>query len=456
MTCLVWMLSRLTVKKLLVILVLVAVVLTVGAYWLNHTGSTGHSGDGYTFAAVTRGVMTETVSATGIIQPLDVLAIGSEIPGKVVSIYPGAEPNHDVSEGEALFKLDDRMARLKVEEAADAIRKAEADLERARAAQEAARLRVERLQAIPKDVGLTRELDEANMLLKSAEATVQAAQANREQATTARAQAQYGLELTEVRVPRRAGSVSGPTSPRRYTILERKVVAGQMVSPQLPNPLLTLASDLQHMQVHAQISENDIAKVRTGLKATFTVYAYSEQEKPFEGKITEIRPMPTNIHGAVFYDAVIDAENQRDARTGEWKLRPGMTASVDVIRRVDNDVWKVPTQALSFQMDDHFVTDAAREKLAQWQAREDHEDWKAVWILNPDNKPWPVFVRISARGAAGEAGIGDGQFTEALDWDPEIKDRLDAKHPETFPRLVTGTPPVGKRSLFDRPNVRIF
>jgi HlyD family secretion protein len=447
--------GSLTVKKLLVLLVLVAVVLAGGAYWLNHNGSGSHPGDGYTFAAVTRGKMTETVSATGSIQPYEVAAVGSEIPGKVVEVYPAAEPNHEVSEGEPLLKLGDRLAQLKLQEARDAVRKAEADLERAKAARDAAERRVERLRSIPKDVGLSKELDEAEMLLKAAKAAVLAAEANREQAVTAREQAQYGLDLTVVRVPRLKDS-SSSGMPRRFTVIERKVVAGQMVGPQAPTPLLTLASDLSRMQVHAQLSENDIGKVRTGLGATFTVYAYSDQEKPFEGKVSEIRPMPTNVHGAVFYDAVINAANQRDARTGEWKLRPGMTASMDVILRVDADVWKVPTPALSFQMDEHFETEAAREKLAQWQARSDHDEWKAVWILNPDNKPWPVFVRISGKGAAGETGISDGQYTEALDWDPEIKDRLDPKNPETYPKLITGTPPVGKRSLFDRPNVRIF
>src|SRR5262249_43969177 len=154
---------------------------------------------------------------------------------------------------------------------------------------------------------------------------------------------------------------------------------------------------------------------RPGQSATFTVYAYSEDDARFPGEVLQIRPMSTSTHGAVFYDTVIDVTNERDPKTEEWKLRPGMTAAVDIILRRHSSTWKMPTAALNFQLEEPYQTEAAKAKIARWQDRPDRDDWKLVWILDEHKKPWPIFVRIGGKNAAGETGIKDGQHNEVLE-----------------------------------------
>ena len=442
--------------KLLLILVLLGIVLVVGAYWLNSSWSSHNGEEGFTLARAESGALAETVSATGLVQPQDVIAVGSELSGRVVEIYPRAHVNEEVQEGEPLLKLDDRLARLKLDQAKTVVQLAETDVQRALAARDAAQLRVRKLrELLEKEVGFQKDLDEALIQLGIAQTAIREAQLKVEQAQVAQKQVQLGLDSTIVRATAGEPHPTGPTSPRRrFTIIDRKVFRGQLIAPPLSAQLFTLASPLSQMHVHAQVSENDVGKLRHGLLATFTVYAYNEEEARFRGRVLEIR-QPNTVHGAVFYDTVIDAANQRDPKTREWQLRPGMTATVDIIVRKHTDIWKVPAAALSLQLDEPYQTEAARGKLADWQNRSDQGDWKPVWILDGQGKPWPIFVRIGGHNAAGETGIDDGQFEEVLDWDPQLEPKPDPQKRATYPALLTRAPPARKRGIIE-PNVKVF
>jgi HlyD family secretion protein len=445
------------VKALLVILLLIGVALGVGAYWFHQAWSGRNGEDVFTLAPIEWGSIAETVSATGLVQPQEIMAVGSELSGRVIEIYPAAEINKDVQESEPLLKLDDRLAKLKLDQAKTAVQLAEIDITRAETARDAAQLRVRRLRGLVEDteVGFRKDLDEAQIQLRAAEAAVREAQLKVEQARGMEKQAQYGVDLTLVRATAGVNSAAGSSpGPRKFTIIDRKVVPGQLIAPPLSAQLFTLSSPLGQMHVHAQVSENDIGKVRQGLPVSFTVYAYTDDEARFPGRIVEIR-QPNNVHGAVFYDTVIDAANRRDPKTGDWQLRPGMTASVDIILRKHADVWKVPTTALSLQLDENYQTEAARAKLAEWQNRKDRDDWKPVWILDAQGKPWPIFVRIGGRNGAGETGIEDGQYVEVLEWDPQMEPKPNPGVRATYPQLVTGAPIVKKRGFIE-PNVKVF
>jgi hypothetical protein len=392
-----------------------------------------------------------------VLQPQEIIAVGSELSGRVIEMYPAACVNQTVPLGEPLLKLDDRLELMKLEQARSAVRLALANVQAAEASREAAALRVARLREVPHDVGLRRELDEAEMQLKAAEATVAAARVRVEEAQIAQQQAQLAVDLRLVRAGVQSGNpTSSGTGPRRYTIIDSKVVLGQLIGPPASAQLFTLASPLEQMQIHAQVGENDIGRIRSGLTTSSAVYAYPDEDCRFEGKVAEIRPMPTNVHGAVFYDAVIDVVNRRDPKTQEWELRPGMTAAVDFLLRRHTGVWKMPTAALTFQLDEGYQSDQARAKLRRWQGQQDQQDWKPVWILNHDGRPWPVLVRIGGKGVTGDTGIKDSQFNEVLEWDPELKPEPDAHSPATFPQVITGAPPPAKHGLFDRPNVKLF
>jgi HlyD family secretion protein len=438
---------------------LVGLLATGGVYWWKYarTGSPGE--DAYTLAPIEYGPMVESVSATGLLQPREIVAVGSPLSGMVVQIYPGAEVNKTVHEGDPLLKLDDRKALLDLDQAKTAVRLAEADVKRAESLESSGQQRVNRLRQLLNEakLGSEAELDEAEGQLKAAIATVQAAKVKVDQARDAVNLAQYGLDLTVVRAGGEGAANKSPSEKRSYVIIDRKVVLGQLIGPPASAQLFTLASDLNRMQVHAQVSENDIGKIKADLPATFTVYTYSEEDTHFSGKVLEVRPMPTNLHGAVFYDTIIDV----DPKTSAGKLRPGMTASVDLILRTHPKVWKMPTAALSLQLDEHYQSDAAKAKIAHWQSRKDHDDWKSVWILDANHHPWPIFVRIGGKiggGAPGheEMGIKDSQYNEVLDWDPELSPQPDPKVPSSYLQVITGAPAAPKRGLFNQPNVKLF
>jgi HlyD family secretion protein len=442
------------VKKLLAFLIVLGLLFIGTVYWYNRSSNGKNGEEAYAIAPVEFGTLTETISATGLVQPHKVIAVGSQLSGQVIEVYPSAEVNHIVKEGDPLLKLDDRKAQLDLQQAKTAVRAAQMDVQRAKTAQAAAQIKFDRLSDLLKrEVGKQQEVDQADMELRAAKDTVAAAELKVQVARDAEATAQLGVDLTIVRVGTEGNHSSAQKA--EYTVIDRKVTLGQLIGPPASAQLFTLASDLKRMQVHAQVSENDIGKMREGLAATFTVYAYSEDDTRFDGRITEIRPMPTNQHGAVFYDTIIDVPNRKDTKTKELMLRPGMTAAVDVILRRHADTWKMPTAALSLQLDEHYQTEAAKAKLASWQARANAEDWKAVWILDEHGKPWPIFVKIGGT-KAGETGIKDSQFNEVLEWDPELATKPTPGAENTYPRVIIGAPPPPRRSLFDRPNVKLF
>jgi HlyD family secretion protein len=445
------------VKKLLLLLFLIGLAVAAGVYGANHAWSVRTGEEGFTLTPIEWGSIAETVSATGLVQPQEVVAVGSELSGRVVEVYPRAEINSEVQEGEPLLKLDDRLAQFKLDQAKLAVRLAETDVARASAARDAAQIRVRKLRELldKTEVGFRKDLDEAEVQFRVAETAVREAEVKVEQARLAEKQAQFGLDLTLVKAT--AGTKptsSSPSGRRHFTIIDRKVVPGQLIGPPISAQLFTLASPLDRMHVHAQVSENDIGKVRQGLSARFTVYAYAEEEAHFAGQVREIR-QASNVHGAVFYDTIIDVANQRDPKMKEWRLRPGMTAAVDIILRKHTNIWKVPTTALSLQLDEQFQTEAARAKLAQWQSRKDHEDWKSVWVLDPQGKPWPIFIRIGGRNPSGESGIEDGQFAEIVEWEPQREAKPDPGNRATYVQVITAAPVARKRGFID-PNVKVF
>jgi HlyD family secretion protein len=433
------------VKKLLVFLIVAGALLAGGAYWLGRPRTPAVREDLFTYAPAERGNLIEAVSATGVLKPQEVLVISSHLPGRVVEVLVGV--NDPVAAGDVLAKLDNSDVRLKVEEAANAIQAANTNVGQAKALEEAARLALKYQQEIEAKGGFRSEKDQAEAKLKAAQAAVNVAQAKVREAETAKKQAELALERTHVKVPVLPPGAGPSASRPRYVVLDRKVQLGQMVGPTLPEPLFTLAADLNAMEVHAQVAEGDIGKVRKGMASSFMVTAYAEGDVKFRGEVKQVRPTPTSLQGAVFYDTIIDVSNRRDSASGEWQLRPGMTAAVDVIRREHKSVWKMPTAALGFQMDEAYQSSAAKARLAQWNGRPDQADWRAVWIWDSERQqPWPVFVRIGG-SRAGETGISDGQYNEVLEWEPGREPT--ASGPPL--RVIINAPPPERHGLFEQP-----
>ena len=127
--------------------------------------------------------------------------------------------------------------------------------------------------------------------------------------------------------------------------------------------------------------------------------------------------------------------------------------SVDLVLRVHEDAWKVPTAAFSLQPDESLLGEQARAKLHGGPPGDRPEHWQTMWAPGTDNRPWPVFVRTGGKGARGEPGIQDGQFTEVLQWEPGWKAPADPA--AALPQVIIGIPAEKKPGLFKLPKIKL-
>jgi multidrug efflux pump subunit AcrA (membrane-fusion protein) len=435
----------LTVKKLLFAIVLASAAGAGLYYWQFAPRNQALTESQLTFAPLQQITIRDIISATGLIEPRDVVLVGSEMPG-VAQVVLG-KINQIVPEGTTLVQLDDRKLRLKCEEGDNAVRTARAALAQAEASRDAAEIALRTQVEIASRGGFRSDKEQAEAQFKAAGAGVLAAQANLEVANTARKEAQLALDMAFIKVP-----VLNSMGPKReYLILERKVHEGQMVGPQ-GQPLFVLADGLERMEVHAQVAEGDVNKVRPGQVALFNITTYADEEAEVRGVVKEIRPQAANVKGAVFYDTVIEVANQKDAQSGEWRLRPGMTVSVDILRREHKDVWRVPATALNFQLEDAYQSEAAKARIAEWRERRDFADWNTVWTWDAAKRsPWPLFVRINGL-KNGEPGLKDSEGNEVLEWEPG---REPASR-STQLRVIIAAPPAHTPGFFDKPaNIKV-
>jgi HlyD family secretion protein len=420
-------------KKLLVVLAVLGAGLSVAAYRLS--GPRPVPSDEFATQPIEFGTIAETVSASATLQPRDAVAVGTDLAGRVVQVV--AELHQAVTAGQPLLQLDDRLARLRVEQAQVAVELARADVKRAEAGRDAAGVGLRRGRELVDRVGMKSDVDQAEAQLKAAEAAVAVAEVKVREAQVGLKLAEHGLDLTTVRSP-----VAG-------VVIDRGVTSGQQIGPPLSAHLFTIAPDLARMQAVAQVAEADVGRLRVGLSAMFTVNAYPDAP-PFSGAVSRLHAVPTSVQGAVYYPVVIEAVNQRDAATGEWQMRPGMPAAVDFILRRHEHVCKLPVSALGVTAEPAKLGEAARVKLARWQARSDRAGWQQVWTLDADRRPWPLFVKLDGTNAAGEPGLQDAQFREVLAWDPDET----APSPTVGepPRVLTA-PPAGRE---ERPGLKLF
>jgi HlyD family secretion protein len=461
-------------KKLLVVLLLLSALFSAAAYGLTAWSNRTLPADVYTLAPVEYGRVAEVISATGLVQPRDTFVVGTELSSKVVGVY--ADFNQTIEEGDVLLQLDDRVAREQLKQAELGVDLARVALKRAEADRQTAEIALRRERQRAPEVRREVDVDLAESQLKSARAAVEAATVKIQEAEEAQRRAESALRLTTVRAPVLASGVedstltasldgtagigslageSGRTKTKRlFLVLDRKISLNQQVGPPASAQLFTLARDLEHMQVHAKVVEGDVNKITRGLPVEFTVSGAGDSEPTFHGKVEDIRLTPVSDHGAVYYKVIIDVRNERNPDTGEWHLRPGLTASVDILRRVHEQTWKVPAAALSFQPEAGILTEEARAKLARWKDVKSADQWKPVWVVGTDGKPWPIFVRIGGQDAHGQTAVQDVQFTEVLQWEPELEAKPDPKDPATFPRLIIGMSVTSKSGLFNPPNVK--
>lgn len=323
-------------------------------------------GDGedaaYRLEPVDRGDIVVNISATGTLNALTTVQVGSQVSGTIARLY--ADFNSVVREGQLLAQLDPTFLQATVNGE-------RANMERATAQVHEAERNFGRTSDLAsKGLVSQADMDAATTALEAARATLRQSQATLERA-------EVNLRYATIRAP-----ISG-------VVISRDVDVGQTVAASLQAPtLFTIANDLRKMQVQASVDEADIGAVRAGQHVTFRVDAYPERE--FEGIVSQIRLAPVITQNVVTYTVIIDVENR------DGTLMPGMTAtvSIEVARR--EDVLRVPLLALRFTPPDA-VTEAARppdggENRGRGGARGRRDATAGrVWVLDGDT---PVPVRV--------------------------------------------------------------
>lgn len=268
------------------------------------------------------------VSATGTLQARVTVLVGSQVSGRIQKIL--VDYNSSVKKGELVAKIDPTIFEANVAQARANHLSARADLERTKAQAMLAEKQLARLKALGQDQLATQsDIDTAETNLAVAKAQIRSAEASVQQTAASLRQSQTNLSFTTI------------VSPIDGTVISRSVDVGQTVAASLQAPtLFTIAEDLRKMQVNTNISEGDVGRLATGMKASFTVDAFPGQR--FFGKIAQIRNAAQTLQNVVTYNAIIEFDNP------ELKLRPGMTANVSIIYAERSDVLAVPNAALRF------------------------------------------------------------------------------------------------------------
>ncbi len=298
--------------------VLIAIIVIVGALWIF-----GGKNDEPEYATINvrRGDLRYVVTATGEIQPLNTVNVGSQVSGTIDNLY--VDYNSKVKKGDVLLTIEPSVLQAQVDEA-------KAALVSAQSQRNYAKSEYERNKTLYNDGFISRaEMEQSQTTYEQSEQSVN------------RMQSQYDRAVTNL-------GYATITSPVDGTVISREVDVGQTVAASFQTPdLFKIAEDLSQMQIETAVSEADIGVIQNGQPVTFTVDAYPTQT--FNGVVEQIRLSPTTTSNVVVYTVVIGVDNS------DLRLMPGMTAFVTIIISEKFDVYKIQNAGLLLRSFDGIV-----------------------------------------------------------------------------------------------------
>lgn len=395
--------TRTSGSTLWVVLFLIAVV-AVGAgiwYWK-------HADDKevqYQSVAVTRGEITQVVTASGTLNPVTNVTVGSQISGIILTL--SADFNTRVTNGQVVAQLDPATYKANVASAEGDLANATANLELSRV-----------------DFNRAEELSKAQLIAKS----------DYDKAVATLHQAEAAVKMKEASLQRAQVDLSRCTiyAPVDGIVISRSVDVGQTVAASLSAPtIFIIANDLAKMQIDANVAEADIGGVEIGQTVDFTVDAFPY--RTFHGKVTQVRNSPLTVQNVVTYDTVVEVNN------ADLKLKPGMTANVSIVVARRENAIKLPSAALRFRLPETAngnsktntaVVSATNQMASQGQSGRPgggggggnrgergsggggggkprgERAARIIYTLGEDGKPKPVQVKL---------GISDGIATEVIE-----------------------------------------
>ena len=316
-------------KRALLMLVAVVLVTVAVAAYFRANGSA--SAPRLNTAAATRGDVVETVDATGTLEAVETVEVGTQVSGTIKDLH--ADYNSRVRKGQVIAQLEPSLFATQVEQARATVVRLEADVEAAKVKLEDANIKLRRARELSaRQLLPSADLETAEATARQADASVKAAQAQL---------VQGHASLNQMRVNLAHATIVAPID---GVVISRNVDVGQTVAASMSAPtLFVLARDLTRMQVNAKIDEADIGRIQAGQTVTFNVDAYPG--KTFAGKVKQVRLEPVVEQNVVSYVTVVDVPNP------DLELKPGMTATVTVEIARAEDTLRVPNAALRFRPD---------------------------------------------------------------------------------------------------------
>jgi HlyD family secretion protein len=368
-------------KKTTIAIALIAVLAVVGV--LVHREAFARETATYRFTAVERGDVEASVSATGTLNAVRTVQVGTQVSGQVAELL--VDFNDTVRKGQLLARIDPTLQQQAVTDAYAALERAQAQALQAR-----------------REYNRNAELASAGLVARSevemTDSSADVARANVKSAQVALERAKRNLEYTNIYAP-----IDG-------VVVERNVDLGQTVAASLSTPqLFLIANDLTRMQILAKVGEGDIAGIKQGQKVKFTVQALPRDT--FEGTVEQVRLQSATTENVVNYTVVVNVDNQ------DRKLLPGMTARVKFITRSADDVLKVANSALRFKPETagEAKSETAAPQQAQSQPPARTRTQQTQRTARGEGRPGTLYF-VDASGKLQSlrvrTGVTDGSFTE--------------------------------------------
>lgn len=313
-------------KKLLTIIILLAVVGSAGGWYYMRKNTKDPD---VRIAQISRGDVVKVVQATGTLEAVTTVQVGTQVGGIIQNLY--ADFNDFVKKGQVIARLDPTIMDTQIEQQKANVTRSQADLERLKVTLQDAQQKLDRAQALSDKNLLPRsELETAQVNVESTKAQIKSSEAALVQAKSQLSTAEVNRAHTVIEAP-----IDG-------IVIQRAVELGQTVNAGMNAPLLfIIAADLTKMQVNANIDEADVGSMRTGQNVTFRVDAFPTET--FTGNVQQVRLQPTTVQNVVTYQTVIAVPNQ------QLKLKPGMTANVQIEIARKNNVLRMPVAATRFR-----------------------------------------------------------------------------------------------------------
>lgn len=380
----------------------------------------------YLKAPVTRGDMETSISATGNLEALNTVEVGSEVSGRIRALH--VDFNDPVTQGQLLAEVDPEQLQASLEQASAQVVAANAGVDEAQASLTEAQRDAARSKELA-DKGLLsrKELDSAVAKAARARASLVSARASARTAQASFDAAKTRLDKTSIR------------SPIRGTVLSRLVEVGQTINAGMQTPVLfTIAEDLKSMRLSTRVDEADIASVAVDQTASFTVDAYPD--RTFASRVVAVRNVAQTEQNVVSYEVLLSVENP------DLLLKPGMTATVEIVTMSQKDALLVPNKALRFQppgattsfrgaprppgmpfiggqgrgVDQKDPAAASKASVGKIEARQG-----IVWILDQDT---PTAIKVSKVATNGDhTAVTSPQLREGMEVLTELADQGTAK-----------------------------